>query len=98
MSQEPEHTEWECIEPFDIDDDELAGIRPQVVFCLGVEWAILREQLDTGRELSCTIHTENVERVRKMCQRRGRQFEITPCTDSGPECEKQWAYLRVEAM
>jgi len=86
--------EYELLEPFNVDGDELTGIRPQVIFALGVEWEMVRCELDSGRAVVRTIHRENAERIEKMCQRRGRSFEIEPC----PHTEDQWSYLRVEAM
>ena len=90
MSGDHQH-EHELVEPFDIDHGELDGIRPQVVFYLGVEWQSLRELLDTGHAIDTTIHSENGERVGKMCLRRGRQFEVVPYDD-------QWSFLKVEEM
>ena len=33
-------TQFECSEPFGIDNRELDGLTPQFIFTLGVEWQI----------------------------------------------------------
>jgi hypothetical protein len=84
-------TEYELCEPFDIDHGELHGLNRQTVFVLGVEWQMVYQGLENGRDYARMIHSENIARVRNMCQRRGRTFEITPFNDD-------WAQLVVEAM
>lgn len=88
-------TEYELIEPFDIDDGQLDGVRPQVVFSLGVEWEMLRQELDAGREMKRTIHAENLARFVKMCERRGRACVVG---EMDSEYANEWASISVEAM
>lgn len=90
----PGDSDFELIESFDIDDNQLDGIRPQVVFSLGVEWEMVRQELDTGREVNRTIHVENTERFRAMCFRRGREAIIAAYEG----LEGQWVFMKVEAM
>ena len=88
----PEDVEYESVEPFDIDHGELDGIRPQLVFTMGVEWEMLRQELDAGREVSRMIHVENAKRIEQMCRRRGREWIMGICTDG------EWMSLHVAAM
>jgi hypothetical protein len=75
--------EYGLKEPFDIDNDELAGISPQNVFCMGYECCLIAHSLDdeTGGAFSRPIHADNASRVKRMCIRRGRKFKIEPCAE-----------------
>jgi hypothetical protein len=81
--------EYKLMEPFDIDNGELEGLRPQEVFCLGYEWRQIQDMLDTGDGISHTIHTPNANRIKRMCIRRARQCKVE---DSGVE---GWSFLEV---
>lgn len=83
---------YELVEPFDVDNGELDGVRQQVVFCLGVEWQMISALLNAGGPIRRTIHTENVSRIKRMCIRRGRTFRIEPC----PDCPAEWHFLEVD--
>lgn len=83
--------EFELMEPFDIDNGELDGLRPQEIFALGVEWEMLRQELDTGRMIGRMIHKENLDRFSAMCLRRGREF-VAGDSDDG------WISVSLEAM
>jgi hypothetical protein len=85
------NVEYELCEPFDIDNGELDGIAPHVVFTLGVEWEMLRQELDTGRLVSRMIHAENLNRFKAMCARRGREWVAGEAVDG-------WISVSVEAM
>lgn len=76
-------------EPFDIDAGELDGIPPQFVFTMGVEWYMVSAELDAGAPITRTIHSENRERIQRMCIRRGRKCKITDTKVPG------WHYLEV---
>ena len=82
---------YELVEPFDIDQGELDGVTPQVVFCLGFEFCQFRIKFDGGGPLRETVHTENVSRLKRMCIRRGRKFSAVPC----PGAETEWTFLDV---
>lgn len=85
-------SEYELCEPFEIDHGELEGLRLQDAFTLGVEWQMVADDLDTGREFYRIIHTDNIKRIKAMCERRGRDYRIEPSTVD------EWAHLNVEAM
>jgi len=85
--------EYECQEPFDIDNGELDSFSRQECFTFGVEWGMLREELDTGRAVQRTIHAANSERFQKMCERRGREFRLEKI-----EGYDEWINATVEAM
>jgi hypothetical protein len=87
-----ERAEYEMCEPFDIDHGELEGLRLQDAFVLGVEWQMVHQQLENGREFDRMIHADNIKRIRAMCERRGRDFAIEPTL------EEEWGNLKVEAM
>ena len=67
--------DFELVEPFDIDHGELDGLTLQQAFVLGVEWRMFREQLQTGDSFSRMIHTDNLERLTRLCQRHGRGWQ-----------------------
>jgi hypothetical protein len=86
---EPPH--YELAEPFDIDDGSLDGIDPKLAFTLGAQWMQIRQQLDTGRYVEQSVLADNRDRVEKMLNRRGRDFELS-------EADQGWCVLQVEAM
>lgn len=71
-------TDWGLQEPFDIDNDELSGLRPQDCFALGVEWQMVADEMETGEPFGWPIHAANSERIKRMCIRRGRKFRTKP--------------------
>lgn len=81
-------TTWGLQEPFDIDNGELDGLRPQDCFVLGAEWQLVSQQLDSGEAFSRPLHLANSERIKRMCIRRGRKFRTKP---NGLE----WLWLEV---
>lgn len=85
-------TKFRCIDPFDIDNGELNEISPQMIFTLGVEWQMFREQLlGKKRRFSMMVHLENVERLKAMCNRhKCKVFEQRENDD--------WTSLRVEFL
>lgn len=85
---------YELMEPFDIDNGELNGIRPQIVFCLGYEWCQLRTMLEGDEPISKTIHTENASRVKRMCIRRNRKCKVEPVRGM----EAEWCFLEVAGI
>jgi hypothetical protein len=67
------YIKYEPVDPFGIDDGELEGIDPKVAFAMGVEWAMVRDQI-LGRpaELSIQIRETNASRLISVCKRVGR--------------------------
>jgi hypothetical protein len=84
--------DYTLCEPFDIDDGELDGLGPQLVFCLGVEWQLTRQELESGEPFERTIHTENSARLLAMCERHGRKAKVTWLHDD----YETWRVLTVE--
>jgi hypothetical protein len=73
-----EPVDYELVEPFDIDNGELDGLTPPNVFCLGVEWAMVSDQLKLADSFTRPIHVANASRIKRMCIRRGRRCRIDP--------------------
>lgn len=87
---------YEIITPFFTDDHSLAGYSRERCFALGYEYCEIVKEMDTGKAFEKPFNEENAERVTRILQLRGRQFEIL-------EYEKRhasmgWKYLKVEAM
>ncbi len=80
--------EYQFMEPFDIDDGQLEGLRLIDAFTLGVEWQMVFAALESGESFSRPIHRRNVERIQRMCIRRRRPFRVLPEND-------EWATLVV---
>lgn len=68
-------TDWGLTDPFDIDDGSLDGLTPEQAFVFGVEWGMLFQSLDEeeSRLVFVNIHTENAERLVRLCRRKGRE-------------------------
>lgn len=49
--------------PFNIDDDQLEGVRADLAFVLGVEWAMCYAWLKNGGKGIFTAHTKNAARL-----------------------------------
>lgn len=73
-------------EPFEIDDGSLAGLSPEYAFSLGVDWAMFREQLSTGRPFVAFCLPENRTRLVRMAERH-RRFVEDRRTASADWCE-----------
>lgn len=65
---------FSCVESFDIDDDELDGVRPDLAFVLGVEFAMFRSTLlSAGSDgFGLWVRRENKDRLIRMCLRHSR--------------------------
>jgi hypothetical protein len=63
------------VEPFELDDGSLNGLRPEYIFVLGVEWAMFRQQLDAGAPFKASCLPENRARFVKMAERHNRFVE-----------------------
>jgi hypothetical protein len=80
--------DYGLVEPFDIDNGELAGLRPQDCFVLGVEWQMVHTILATGKPASMPLHAKNASRIKRMCIRRDRAFKVVSNGD-------EWVWLYV---
>jgi hypothetical protein len=57
-------TNYELVDPCDIDDGELAGVPAPVAFVLGVQWCAARVELSrVGSEFTMQVHRANERRV-----------------------------------
>lgn len=81
---------YELVEPFWIDDDELAGITAKQAFVLGVEWALVRARVESGEDFVQEIHAINAARVMRLSGLRQRPVECVL-----DERHPGWATLRV---
>jgi len=73
------------LDPFNIDNGELGRIAPEKAFTLGVEWATLRLLIDADpySRIDLDIHKENVDRIKSLCNARGREvIDIMPVDDT----------------
>jgi hypothetical protein len=75
--------EYDLLEPFETDD--LAGSDAERAFALGVEWALFREKLKSGKRFTDLIHRENADRLSRMAERQGRFKESHPHGDGWVE-------------
>jgi hypothetical protein len=75
--------EFGLVEPFEIDDGSLRHVSPEYAFALGVEWAMFREQLSTGKRFIALCLPENRTRFVRMAERHRRFVEDRPtaCVD-----------------
>lgn len=72
---------FSILEPFNIDNGELNGIEPQTIFTLGVEWQMFYQKLQAGDSFLMQVHKENVGRLKVLCIRNKRKFEVTIIKD-----------------
>jgi hypothetical protein len=79
---------WGLVEPFEIDNGELDGLRPQECFALGVEWQMFRSQLQSGKPFTTLVLASNADRLTKLAERSQRFVESRPASDG-------WANLTV---
>lgn len=80
---------FKFVEPFDVDDGSLDGLSPTLIFVLGVEWQMAHQALSKPAGFQRPIHSENVQRIKNMCDRHKRQWDIMIHDD--------WPTLIVEA-
>jgi hypothetical protein len=69
------NSSFELVEPFEIDDGSLRGLRPEYAFALGVEWAMFRQQLSSGAPFTSLCLPENRQRFVAMAERNRRFVE-----------------------
>lgn len=83
---------YELCEPFDIDDGSLGGMKPEFIFCLGVEWQLFRQQMQSEPgPFDYQAHSANADRLIAMCQRHGRSCTRHWLHEDYPE----WCVLKV---
>ena len=63
------------VEPFDVDDGSLVGLSPEYIFAMGVEWAMFRQRLSTGKPFTTLCLPENRQRFVAMAERNRRFVE-----------------------
>ena len=86
--------EYELVDSFGIDHEELAGLEPALVFCLGVEYQIFRQRLaDCSHQFEEQIHAVNEARLADMCRRRGRVCQTGWIHDD----HEEWRWMKVES-
>ena len=81
-------TEFELVEPFDVDDGSLVGLSPAMCFTLGVEWEQFRQHLKDAQPFSILVIDKNADRLVALAERHGRFIE------HHPQCEG-WTMLIV---
>jgi hypothetical protein len=86
--------EFGMVRSFDIDDGQLDGLRPQEIFVLGYELALVDEALKTGGAFEKLIHAENWGRIKMECSRQGRQCRLTWMAG---DVSESWAVLKVDS-
>lgn len=78
---------YEMLMPFWTDTDGYTD-RDRQMFVCGVEFEMLRNELQVSERVSRTIHTENASRARMMAHRIGRTCVIEPSEVEG------WLYFQ----
>jgi hypothetical protein len=66
---------FRLVEPFYIDNGLLKNVTPEYAFALGVEWAMFRAKLSTGRPFVTLCLPENRARFVRMAERNRRFVE-----------------------
>jgi hypothetical protein len=66
---------WGLVEPFEVDNGELASFSPALCFALGVEWELFRQRLATGERFTQLVMTEGASRLVRMTERQNRFVE-----------------------
>jgi len=73
-------SDFNLVEPFDIDSSLLEMVSPDYAFALGVEWQMFRDRLKTGQPFSTLCLLENTSRLVKLAERQHRFVEDRPTT------------------
>ena len=85
---ESDSAEYGMVMPFWIDTPGYTD-RDREMFVCGVEFEMIRQELESGKGIRRPIHADNSSRVRMMCHKMGRKYEVR--TTVQPE----WADLLV---
>jgi len=86
------NSEFDDVEPFGVDHDELSGLSQAMCFTLGVEWQMIAAAADGSEGFERPIHIENRERIAALLDRRGRKYTIAYMHDDKSE---GWLWLQV---
>ncbi len=81
---------YDLVMPFWIDTDAYSD-RDRLMFVAGVEFEMLRRELQTGSPVCRTIHVENESRARMMAAHLKRRCSIEPSGVDG------WSYFNAPA-
>src|SRR5690242_16551768 len=88
-----EDAEYGLVMPFWIDTDGYSD-RDRLMFCAGVEFEMVRQQLKSGWRGMRLIHRENESRLRLMCGKLGVRCSVSQ--HSGYEGCDVWSDMTVE--
>jgi len=89
-SNEPaSDTEWALVEPFETENGALSHVSREECFALGVEWAMFRDRLKSGKPFTTYCLENNAARIAKMAERHQRFVEYHSATVDG------WALITV---
>lgn len=80
------HDQHELLMPFWIDTEAYSD-RDRQMFACGVEFEMLRRELQEPETVQRTIHTENESRARMMAHKLGRKVAVEPSGVEG------WSYF-----
>lgn len=75
-----------------VDDGELAGLRRNECFMLGVEWQMVRELARDPLPFARPVHAANADRIRATLDAVGREYRLTHMPDDRSE---SWMWLDV---
>jgi len=75
-------SDWGIVTPFWIDTDAYSD-RDHLMFCCGVEFEMVRLELESGNPIDRSIHTENESRLKLLCSKSRRQIQIIPNVAEG---------------
>lgn len=84
--------EYGCIRPFDIDHGQLDGFKPNEVFVLGYECALIDDLLKLPESFHRVVHSANRERIQAQVEQLGRESKWRWTADDSSET---WIYLDV---
>lgn len=84
--------EFGLIKPFQIDNGELDGLRPQDCFVLGYELAQVDQLLKATAEIRQPVHADNRARIESACKDAGRPYRLTWLPGDASE---SWLLLEV---
>lgn len=93
MNDDGDDRHFGLVDPFDVDNGELDGLTPAMVFTLGVEWEMIRKQVDDGEPFSALIHSENRNRLESLLTRRNRRATFTFMAN---DVSESWMLMNVE--
>lgn len=85
-------SDYGLIRPFQIDNGELDGLRPNEIFVLGYECCKIDELLKLPNEICEMVHAENRDRLEWQIKKTWRDYKFTwPAADRS----ESWMQLDV---